>query len=82
MSAPASPSAALTASAAGVVAWLRTTFAGAGKSMEGMGAHAQASTETELHQHVQHALGRRAREAEQADLSRVPGRKDLKLGAQ
>ena len=44
MSAPASPSAALTASAADVVAWLRTTFAGIKAPTGNMGAHAQAPT--------------------------------------
>ena len=44
MSAPASPSAALTASAADVVAWLRTTFP-AEKFVEKMDAYAQAFTE-------------------------------------
>ena len=48
MSAPASPSAALTASAAGVVAWLRTTFADNAKSMEHMGVYEEAFMENEI----------------------------------
>ena len=48
MSAPASPSAALTASAADVVAWLRTTFADNAKFMEHMDVYEEAFMENEI----------------------------------
>ena len=48
MPAPGTPDAALTASAADVVAWMRYTFAGNAKFMENMDAYEQAFIENEI----------------------------------
>ena len=60
MSAPESADAALTASAADVVAWIRSTFAGNAKFMENMDAYEQAFIENEIDGATMSGLGKGA----------------------